>query len=73
MQNFTQCLTTGNDPDTAQAKTQSIETVSARVLAELKRQGLTDAPGDFLEPHAYRINETISSAQIRTLHILYAV
>ena len=66
-------LTTGNDPDTAQAKTQSIETVSARVLAELKRQGLTDAPGDFLEPHAYRINETISSAQIRTLHILYAV
>mgnify|MGYP002625176983 CR=1 FL=1 len=66
-------LTTGNDPETAEVKTQSIEAISARVLAELKRQGLTDGSGEFLEPHAYRINETISSAQIRTLHILYAV
>ena len=66
-------LSTGNDEHTAREKARSIEAVSARILEVLRAQGLTDGAGDFLEPHAYRINETISSAQIRTLHILYAV
>ena len=55
-------------PDTA-----LIESVSAAVLAALRTQALTSAPGEDLERHAYAVNDTIRDPELRNLHILAGV
>lgn len=47
-----------------------IEAVSAIAVRELKKQGLTDADGDYLEPHAYSIMAHIKDETIRNLHVM---
>ena len=38
--------------------------------AALVREGLSPALGDYLEPYAFAINETIESPEIRNQHIM---
>ena len=55
------------------ADTQRIESVCAAVRAALRGAGLTDAPGDDLERHAYAVNDTVRDPELRNLHILAGV
>lgn len=48
----------------------AIEAVSAAVIGELKRQGLTAGNWDYLEPHAYEIIKHISAGEIAALHVM---
>lgn len=60
-------LTGENDPG---LKTGVIEDVCAQIIKELTLQGLTDSSSDYLEPHAYEIQERIENREIRSLHIM---
>ncbi|MDO4608500.1 MAG: DUF4037 domain-containing protein [Clostridia bacterium] len=44
-----------------------IEGVCADIIAELKLQGLTNIDSDYLEPHAYAVNDKIKDSSIRNL------
>lgn len=50
-----------------------IERVCARIADELSREGLSNYNGIEAEGHAYSVNDGISDANIRNLHILYGV
>jgi hypothetical protein len=47
-----------------------IEAASAIAVRELRRQGLTDAAGDYLEGHAYSIMAHIQDETIKNLHVM---
>ena len=49
---------------------EDIEGVAAAVIGELGRQGLSDGPWDFLEPHAYRVMDAISDPRLAALHVM---
>lgn len=66
-------LTTDNEEETASEKYAVMEAVAADIIGELQEQGLTQAVCGDLEKHAYSVNDRISDAQIRNLHILAAV
>lgn len=74
-------LTTGNDteagdeftPSLAEAKYDVMEGICADVIDELQNQQLTEAICGDLEKHAYSVNDGITDAGIRNLHILAAV
>lgn len=66
-------LTTDNEEETASEKNAVMEGIAADIIGELKAQGLTQAVCGDLEKHAYSVNDRISDAQIRNLHILAAV
>ena len=66
-------LTTDNDEPMDAVKQELIEDAASAVIAELQRQTLTDAVCTDLEKHAYSVNDRIESADVRNLHILYAV
>ncbi len=44
-----------------------IEGVCADIIAELKAQGLTNINADYLEPHAYSLNDKINNGNIRNM------
>lgn len=50
-----------------------IEQISGRLCEALRREGLSDAPGSFLEPHAYSVTERIEDAALRNLHVMDGV
>ena len=80
-------LTTDNEADTAEEKYNVMEGIAADIIGELKEQGLTGtdaggkprgrgltgAVGEDLEKYAYLVNDRISDAQIRSMHVLAAV
>ena len=66
-------LTTDNEEETASEKYAVMEGIAADIIGELQAQGLTQAVCGDLERHAYSVNDRISDAQIRNLHILAAV
>ena len=66
-------LTTDNEEETASEKYAVMESVAEDIIGELQAQGLTQAVCGDLEKHAYSVNDRISDAQIRNLHILAAV
>lgn len=66
-------LTTDNEEETASEKYAVMESVAADIIGELQAQSLTQAVCRDLEKHAYSVNDRISDAQIRNLHILAAV
>lgn len=66
-------LTTDNEEETASEKNAVMEGIAADIIGELQAQGLTQAVCGDLEKHAYSVNDRISDAQIRNLHILAAV
>ena len=47
-----------------------IEAVCAIAVKELELQGLTEARGDYMEPHAYSVMEHISDETVRNLHVM---
>ena len=47
-----------------------IEEVCARVAAELRRQGLSDCPDPYLEPHAYAVGERIRDNELRNSPVM---
>ena len=47
-----------------------IEAACAVAVSELRLQGLTEAGGDYLEPHAYSIMAHIEDETIRNLHVM---
>ena len=63
-------ITTDNDGELAASKRDVIEGVAADVISELRAQGLTRADCADLEKHAYSVNDSISDAQLRNLHVL---
>lgn len=66
-------LTTDNEEETASEKYAVMEGIAADIIGELQAQGLTQAVCGDLEKHAYSVNDRVSDAQIRNLHILAAV
>lgn len=63
-------LTGENDPAGQRLKSQVIEDICAKVIAELQRQQLTCGSWDYLEPHALHIMEHIENPAIRALHVM---
>ena len=51
-------------------KADRIEAVSAEIIAEMKRQGLSDSESDYLEDHALHVQHTIDNREIRSLHLM---
>ena len=49
---------------------ETIEEISAAVIAELRRRGLTAGSWDYLEPHAYEIMKHIGNGEIAALHVM---
>jgi len=47
-----------------------IEEISAEVIRELKKRGLTDGSWDYLEPHALEVMERIRDSGLRNLHVM---
>ena len=47
-----------------------IESFCAEIVQEIKSQGITEATCNYLENHAYSINDMIENPEIRNLHIL---
>ncbi|MBQ9805781.1 MAG: DUF4037 domain-containing protein [Clostridia bacterium] len=66
-------ISTPNTVPYASAKQELIEQISAAVIAEIRRQQLSDYPSDELEGHAYAVNNGIADGEIRNLHILFAI
>ena len=46
------------------------EDICAQVIMELRRQGLTDSSSDYLESHAFEVQERIESHALRSMHIM---
>lgn len=66
-------ISSENSPSEATKKSQIMEEVSSEIIAELKRQELSGAEASELEAHAYFVNNKITSADLRNLHILAGV
>ena len=47
-----------------------VEEISTDIILEFKRQGITKATCNYLESHAYSLNEQIANPEIRNMHIL---
>ena len=47
-----------------------IEEISSDIISEFKEQGITEATCNYLESHAYSINDMIENSEIRNLHVL---
>ncbi len=56
-----------NDSD---LKIAVIEDICAQVIRELTAQGLTDSASDYLEAHAFEVQERIQSEELRSMHIM---
>jgi hypothetical protein len=47
-----------------------IEKISEEIISELRIQGITSATCNYLESHAYSVNDNISNSEIRNLHVM---
>lgn len=66
-------ISSGNNEKEAAEKQEMIESISAKVIAELSAQKLTRVDSPELERHAYSVNDMIKDPEIRNQNILYAV
>ena len=66
-------LTTGNEGDLVQKKTNLMESLSSDIIRMLHAQELTRVSSADLERHAYSVNDRIRNAELRNMHILSAV
>lgn len=66
-------ISSGNKENEISAKTETIEKICNEIIAEIKKQKLSDFSGSSAEGHAYSVNSKITDAEIRNLHILSAV
>ena len=63
-------LTGENGGEGDALKSQLVEDICASVLRELRTQNLTHGGGDYLEQHAFEVQEHIENPAIRALHIM---
>jgi len=64
-------LLTGENGGEADAlKAQLVEDICASVVRELRGEQLTHASGDYLEEHAFSVQEHIENPAIRAMHIM---
>lgn len=66
-------ISSGNSEKETELKTEIIEKISSAIIAELEKQQLTKISSVNIEGHAYSVNDRIKDAEIRNLHIMYAV
>ena len=66
-------ISSGNSENEAKEKSDTVEKICFDIIAEIKKQGVSDFSGDSAEGHAYAVNNKISDPEIRNLHILFAV
>ncbi len=66
-------ISSGNNEEEITRKEYIIEQICSDVITELKNQKITQFHGAQMEGHAYSVNDRISDAEIRNLHILYGV
>ncbi len=66
-------ISSGNEAGEAEKKQEMIERVCEKIISELYTQGLTDTLTAESELQAYKVNDRIRDADIRNLHILYAI
>ncbi len=63
-------LTAENDGEGQRVKQAVTEDICANVIAALRTQELSDAESDFLEAHAFAVQERIEDPEIRALHVM---
>ena len=61
---------TGNGPDEACGKREVIEEIAARIIGELRRQGLSRATCNNLDTHAYSVQDSIADVNLRNMHVM---
>ena len=71
--NFEYLISSENSEHSAKRKKEEIEYISSKIISVLKEKSLTCFDGKELEGHAYSVNEKISDANLRNMHILCAV
>lgn len=70
---FEYLIVTDNETEQAEEKYNVIEGIAADIIDELMDQELTKANCGDLEKHAYSVNDMITDANIRNLHILAGI
>lgn len=67
---LTQILTSDFSAESIEEKQQTIEEICSQTAEYFRKTGLSDINSDFLEPHAYEIQNKIKNPEIRLLHIM---
>lgn len=67
---LSEMLTGGFSPDEIKFKKQTIENICTEAAEYLRNSGLSACKTDFLEPHAYEIQNKIKNPEIRLLHVM---
>ncbi|MEE1011886.1 MAG: hypothetical protein U0L11_07625, partial [Acutalibacteraceae bacterium] len=67
---LTDLLTGDFSADEIKYKQRIIEEICSEVAEYLRKNGLSACKNDFLEPHAYEIQNKIKNPEIRLLHIM---
>ena len=70
---LTELLTSAHGTSTLGTDSALVDEVCRLVVEELRRQELSFAPNDYLEPHAYQVRRGIQDAELRALHIMQGV
>ena len=63
-------LTAENDAAGQRVKQAVVEDICANVIRILREQELSDASSNFLEPHAFAVQERIEDPEIRAMHVM---
>ena len=66
-------ISSGNTREDFPKKTAAIEKITSAAIDLLRKQNLTQFPGDAAEGHAYSVNNQIIDPTLRTQHVLFAV
>lgn len=66
-------ISSGNAPQEAKVKAETIENICSAITDELLLQNLTDLQSTELEQQSYTLNGTIKDHIIRNLHILHGI
>ena len=70
---FEYLLTTDNEAENAEEKYNVMEGIASDIIDVLSEQSLTKAVCGDLEKHAYSVNDGVSDAALRNMHILAGV
>lgn len=60
----------GNSAKEAEGKAEIIESVCEQLIAEIKKQGLSDASCNNLDTHAYSVTDKIQDNDLRNMHVM---
>lgn len=69
-QKLSDLLTGGFSPEEIKSKQETVESICGEVADYLRKSGLSACPSEFLEPHAYEIQNKIKNSEIRSLHVM---